>query len=1089
MSNSKNHIASDRLSEIKKIDNLNQAINKIKELLEEFPDFILGWLELGLIQRKLGDHKASVNTFIKLDACLSELGKTQKALDLLENAANSYPNEPHIMLKIGDIYREQDSKQALKYYQRALDINPKNLWANLNIATELRKLGHLEAAEKQLSQALEYHPNHFKIFIHYGYLERRLGRRNKALNYFNIAKQKASNPDQKLEAQILAIEELRELGKISEAIATIRPILQQSPNNIQVKLIYGNLLKLKLDFGTAVELYREIINLQPNNNQAHLELAICLGKLGKNQEALEFLENAAHSLPNELQIMLEIGDIYREKQDNKQALKYYQRALDLNPKNLWANLNIATELRGLGDLEAAEKQLHQALEYHPNHFHVLMQLAQLEQTRQKSNLALEYLQKAIGHNPHRIEPHLRIIDIWSNLGRLTEAKNKLDTLQQNYPEEFCILLHCGYFERRLGHREKALNYFNIAKQQAPNLAQKLEAQILEIEELRDLGHLDQGMQLIEPIIQQYPENIRAQMTKGSILQKKPNLIAAANLYKTILATEPNHVGSRIELAKTYSQLGQIETAISLLEETYQLLGVNAHIFILLGSLNQALEDWEMAGHWYQKACQEYPYNPHGYCHLANLMSLQGETDAAIKFLHQAQVTIPLALPIFIQLIEFQLRLGNFEVSHQLLQDALEKFPNNVQLLWQLCRLNMGQGNYAAALETLDEISTDNQDWIRQTEQLRANIYFYQYDYQQAEKHFEQAISSAPIATEDRNRLATIFMLTGRLKEARQELKIATEELQLKTSPGKTTVPLKSHPAMLTNALRINPPMLVKLQTAQEQTGKERILALARLLVEQPKYLGTALYLARELRTQGIFDNLQQALSRNSTTLTTIPKRIVQFWDEPKPPQEVQRICQSWLDFNPEYQYIRFSLETAVAFLQEHYDPKVLKAFNNCDQPATQADFFRLAYLNKMGGFYADADDLCRQSLDNIVDLKAELVVLQEDFACIGNNFLGCIPGQAMIRTAFHRAVCSLSHYCNDGPWFQTGPGLITSAICSGLLPYLAYTDYQIWPRLLVLTQAHLRKIINQHLPLAYKRTPKSWHQNAYQRRIKILTAK
>ena len=1103
MNKSKNQTAKERLSEIKKLGNSNEAIHQIKELLGDFPDFIPGWLELGLIQRRLGDRKSALNTFekaikitpknqrLKLELSAEQLYFNQFAEchKNLEELLKINPKNIGAIIRLGELYRKDKKRiEALKLFQKALELHPQNIVANINVAIELGNSGDLEAAERQLHQALKYHPNHFNVLIHLGHLERQRQQNEQALKWFTLANKQASNSIAATNAELYAIEELRTLGKIEEAVATIQPILQQLPDNIRAKLIYGTLLKSKREFKAAVELYQEIITLKPNNIQTHLELATCLGELEKTQEALEILENAADCAPNDIRVFQTFGNLYRKQQNRQQALKYYQKALAIDPQNIAANLNVATELRELGDSEAAEKQLHLALEYHPHDFNALMQLAQLEQRRQKLDTALKYFQKTIANHPERIEPHLAKINILGNLGRFDVAKNSLKILHQKYPEDSRILISAGHLERKLGLREKALKWFLLAQEKASNPAQNLESQILAIEELIALGRLDEAIKLIEPIIQQFPQNLRAQMIKGSILQKQPNLIAAENVYRSILSTEPNHLNSRIELARTYSQLGQIETAISLLEETYQLSGANIQIFMQLGSLNQALEDWETAGQWYQKACREYPYNPQGYCNLANLMFLEGETESAIKFLQEAHVKIPYFVQISLKLIEFQIRLGNLEVSHQLLKDALNHFPNNVQLRWQLCRVHMEQGNYSAALDVLDTISTDNQDWIRQTQNLRANIYFYLYDYYKAEKHFKQAISSAPVATGERNRLATILMLTGRIDEARQQFKIATEELKQKTPLGKSAVPLKSHPAMVTNELRINPPLMAKLQATEQETGYEKIIALGSLLAQEPTYLGTGLYLAKELRAQGIFDNLQQALSQNSTSLPAIPKRIVQFWDEPQPPKEVQKICQSWSDLNPEYEYTRFSLDTAITFLKEHYDQKVLKAFANSDQPATQADFFRLAYLNKMGGFYADADDLCCQSLDTIVNLNPELVVLQEDFACIGNNFLGCIPGQSMIRTAFYQAVDSLNHYCNEGPWFKTGPGLITSVVCSGLLPYLTYTDYQIWPRLLVLTQAQLRKIINQHISLGYKRTAKSWQYNAYQRRIKVIPA-
>ena len=75
----------------------------------------------------------------------------------------------------------------------------------------------------------------------------------------------------------------------------------------------------------------------------------------------------------------------------------------------------------------------------------------------------------------------------------------------------------------------------------------------------------------------------------------------------------------------------------------------------------------------------------------------------------------------------------------------------------------------------------------------------------------------------------------------------------------------------------------------------------------------------------------------------------------------------------------------------------------------QADFFRLAYLNIRGGFYADADDKCIRPLEKLLRKDVQITLVQEDFACIGNNFLGTIPGHPIIKQAFnHNAAEFLS---------------------------------------------------------------------------------
>ena len=877
------------------------------------------------------------------------------------------------------------------------------------------------------------------------------------------------------------LSEIKKLGDTTESITKIKELLVDFPDFIWGRIKLGLVYRSLGDRKSALTTFEEAIKLAPNNQKLKLELSSEQLYFKQFAECRKNLQEILDINPQEIWAYFKLGMLYRQENNRAEALKLFQKAAALSPKIIQIQINCAIELIYFNKLEEAERQLTKALEYNPCHFDLLMHLGYLAKKQQKVDLALGYYQKIIAHHPKRIKPHLRIIDILITLDDLPEVKNKLEILYQEYPENFHVLIYSGHLEKKLGQRTKALQWFRNAKEKASNIEEKLESQILAVEELRALGRLEEAIKFIDPIIQEFPHSIWAQMVKGSILQEQNNLTAAVNIYKSILSREQNHLNCRIELAKTYRQLGQIETAISLLEKTYQSLGANIQIFMQLGFLNQALEDWDIAGKWYQKICQEYPNEAQGYCLLANLMSLQGDIYSAINLLDEAQVIIPNSLPIILKLIECQLLLGNFNLSIQLIQEELKRFPNNAQLLSRLCRVQMEQGDYNAALTALDQISTDDRAWIRRTEQLRADIYFYKYNYQQAEDHFRKAISLTSTPPWERNRLAAILMLTGRIDEARQELKIATEEL----NPGKSVVPLRNHAAMITNELRIHPPLWQKLQAVQQEKESKRILGLASILAQEPLYLGSALYLARELRTQGIFDQIQQALSKNSTNLPSIPKRIVQFWDEPQPPQEVQRICQSWSQLNPEYEYIRFSLKTAIAFVKEHYDKKVLKAFYRCDQPATQADFFRLAYLNKMGGFYADADDLCHQSLDSIVNLNPELVVLQEELAVFGNNFLGCVPGQAMIRTAFYQAVNNLSDYCNESPWFSTGPALITSTICSGLLPYLTYKDYQLWPRLLVLSQAQLRKIVNQHMQLPYKKTARSWHHNAYERKVTL----
>ncbi|GEM_PF-707752 len=1170
MDHSSKEIAKQRLAEslkIKKTGDLQAAASKIETLVEEFPKFIPGWMELGRIYRQLGNRSQALLSFeevkklnpnhvearlelateqfyfkrwseskenleallaikpkrlkaliklgqvyqkqqnlakamdcfqkvletepnhlnanIYLAIALREAGLFAEAEQQLQTVLQYHPNEYKIMMELGELQEKwQQLEKAISYYQQAADAEPNLLEQNLKIADIFRKQKHFDDAVIHLTKLLEKNPNEYKILVKLGDTEKKRGEREQALNWFNKARETASNPTQVRDAQLLAIEILRELNRLDEAVDTMEPILQQWPENIKVKAIFGSILQKKLDFSAAIKVYQEIIGLDIRNINGHLKLAKSFKELGQTEEAIAILENARNIFQDDIRLLIPLGELYRKPEDRVKAMEYFQLALSRDPSHLQANLNVAKELQFAGLFAEAEQQLQTALEYHPQNVKILFQLGELEQKRHGLEKAIAYFQQAKDCHLDSLKPSLKIVETLRKFHQLDRAEIQLQQLLEQYPDEYQVIIQFAHLERQRGKRESALNWFRQALATASDPTQEKDARLCAMEELRELGRLDDARQEVESVLEQYPEDIRGRMLLGSIFQEIPDLPAAADLYKSILAMEPKHLNARLQLGKTLSRSGGVTKAIQLLEETYQLLGPNLQLLTQLGQLAMALEDWHTARKWYELAYDKYPFDTQIPAALANLMFLQGEIDEGFALLEESQNRLPHAVAIPLKIAELNLRLGNLELSEQWLKQARNRFPHHFPLLFLLSRVYMQAGDYGAVLELLEEIKSDRATYIQQTEQLRGEIAIHQYDYEKAEGHFRASIASSP-TTHNRNRLAVTLLLKGKINEAFTQLQLATEELGLKTPPGKVPVPLISNLAQRINAFKIAPPLLAQLMAAEEEIGEDRLIALGNIIAQEPSYLGAAIYLARELRHQLIFDKVRQALPGSQSQLPSIPKRIVQYWDEPSPPKEVEKLSQTWRNLNPEYEYIRFSFDGAMAFLKEHYypDPRVLKAFKNCEEPASQADFFRLAYLNKMGGFYADADDLARQSLNPMIALNPELVLLQEDGACMGNNFLGCIPGQMVIRTAFAQAVTNLINYSADGPWLQTGPGLITCKLSSSLLPYLTYTDYHLWPRLLILSQWELRYFITQHIQLPYKRTAKSWSHNAYKRRI------
>lgn len=116
----------------------------------------------------------------------------------------------------------------------------------------------------------------------------------------------------------------------------------------------------------------------------------------------------------------------------------------------------------------------------------------------------------------------------------------------------------------------------------------------------------------------------------------------------------------------------------------------------------------------------------------------------------------------------------------------------------------------------------------------------------------------------------------------------------------------------------------------------------------------------ELRSKYVWNLLKNIDYKSPTnSVNEIPKTIIQYWnDSNEVPTDVLECMKSWKKLEKlEFKQLLFNDITAKEFITENYPKSYLEAFNLCNHPAMRADYFRLCYLLKNGGFYVDADDV------------------------------------------------------------------------------------------------------------------------------------
>ena len=90
-----------------------------------------------------------------------------------------------------------------------------------------------------------------------------------------------------------------------------------------------------------------------------------------------------------------------------------------------------------------------------------------------------------------------------------------------------------------------------------------------------------------------------------------------------------------------------------------------------------------------------------------------------------------------------------------------------------------------------------------------------------------------------------------------------------------------------------------------------------------------------------------------------PRRIVQFWDDPRRlPEDVKECMESWKGLERSgFELQVFDENSAREFIRRRLGSRYESAFEQCYHPSMKSDYFRYSYVFVEGGFYIDADDV------------------------------------------------------------------------------------------------------------------------------------
>jgi superkiller protein 3 len=281
----------------------------------------------------------------------------------LEQLVRTYPDVAALHHNLAVLHESKDELgEAIRHYQRAVELDPTTPMYHLHLGTALRSIGNLDRSADELERATLLAPAWplaaYWLADGYSLLEQH----EEAVKVLDTALQ--LNPldpslwHQRAEVLLRARQPQAALPAALKAV-DLDPDLSLA--QVVLGLVYHDLGQK--DEAEAAQ--RKAIELGPPNESPYVNLANLVRDRGRLDEAEALYRKAIEMEPDDASALNGLGGVFFERRQMVEAEKWYRKAVEADPSSATFIGDLGNTLRFLGQLDQGEQLLRKAVELEP----------------------------------------------------------------------------------------------------------------------------------------------------------------------------------------------------------------------------------------------------------------------------------------------------------------------------------------------------------------------------------------------------------------------------------------------------------------------------------------------------------------------------------------------------------------------------------------------------------------------------------------------------------------------------------------------------------------------------------------------------
>jgi len=314
-------------------------------------------------------------------------------------------------------------------------------------------------------------------------------------------------------------------GRLAEAEALYRQVLQRQPNHIEACNNLGSVFRVTGRLDEAVAAWRRVVAMNPGVAEVHANLGIALKDQGRVEEAVTACRRAVELKPNLAGAHNNLGTVLRAERKLDEAIAAFRRSILLDAGFAEAHNNLGNALKDKGEFDAAVGAYQQAIALNPKFPEAHNNLGNALKDMGRVDDAIACYRLAIGLRPDYAEA-------FSNLGNALKDKGDVEGAAVAYG------------------RAVALN---------PNLS---EAHSNLGAVLKDAGRLDDAIAACRRALAINPKLAEAHCNLGAALSLAGQIDEAVVDYRRAIALRLDYAGAHSNLGTALKDKGDVDGAIA-----------------------------------------------------------------------------------------------------------------------------------------------------------------------------------------------------------------------------------------------------------------------------------------------------------------------------------------------------------------------------------------------------------------------------------------------------------------------------------------------------------------------------------------------